>query len=134
VSPFWRALLVGLVLVAVVLFAEGYGRTLRSLASAAQPGRHPRFGWRDVRGIQWLMAIGASLLGAAVLLAILVTALPAPQNGVPDATAEAAAGSAGRSSNETPYPAQEPPQDSNRVALAKAEARESRHREQRVDQ
>jgi hypothetical protein len=76
------------------------------------------------------MAIGASLLGAAVLLAILVTALPAPRNGVPDATAGAAAGSASRSSNDTPYP----PQDSNRVALAEAEARESRHREQRVDQ
>jgi hypothetical protein len=74
------------------------------------------------------MAIGASLLGAAVLLAILVTALPAPRNGVLDATGEAARGSAGRSSNETPYPPPELAQDSDHVALAQAEARESRQR------
>jgi hypothetical protein len=78
------------------------------------------------------MAIGASLLGAAVLLAILVTALPAPRNGVLDATPEAGPGSASRSANETHHPPQELPQRSARVALARAEARESRQHEQRA--
>jgi hypothetical protein len=116
------------------MLAEGYGRTLRDLASSGLSGRQRAlFSWRDVRGIQWLAAIGASLFGAAVLLAILITALPTtPRNGVPDATREAALGSTIRSSHETPYPPHKLPQDSHRVALAHAEARESRQREQQV--
>lgn len=126
-SPFWRALLVGLVLATVVALADAYGRTLRSLASAAWQARQPLFVRRHVRGSQWLLAIGASLLGATVLFAILVTALPAPRNRVSAPTRAAARGSASRSANETPHP-------ETRVALARAEVRENRHREQRADQ
>jgi len=133
-SPFWRSLLVGLVLVAVVLLAQGYGRTLRGLAKSAWPARQSLDGWSDVRGIQWLVAVGVSLLSAAVLLAILLTALPAPNSGVPAPTRGAARGSAGRSANETPYAPQEPKRDSARVAAARAEVRENRQREQRAGQ
>ena len=85
-SPFWRALLVGLVLVAVVMLADAYGRTLRGLASAAWQRRQPLLSREVGRGSQWLLAVGVLLLSAIVLLAILVTALPKPRNGVPDAT------------------------------------------------
>ena len=128
-SPFWRAVLVGLVVVAVVLLADVYERTLRGLASTGWAARQALFGWRDVRGIQWLLGIGASLLIAAVLFAILVTALPAPRNAQLEATQEPTQGS-----KETSSRAQELPQGSDRVAHALAEARETRDREQRVSQ
>lgn len=133
-SPFWRALLVGLVLVALVLLAQGYGRTLRRLANAAWPAKQSVGGWSDVRGIQWLMAVGASLLSAVVLLAILLTALLAPGSGGPATRREAARGLAGRSANEATHPPRELPRDSARDALARAEVRENRQREQRVDE
>lgn len=126
-SPFWRALLVGEVLVALVLLAQRYGRAAGDLASAARRARQSVRGPSDVRGIQWLMAVGASLLGAVVLLAILLIALRAPGSERPTATREAGRGSATRSARETPHPA-------TRVALARGEVRENRQREQQVDQ
>jgi hypothetical protein len=133
-SPFWRALLVGLVLVAFVLLAQGYGRIPRGLANAAWRASQSVRGLSDVRGIGWLMALGASLVSAVVLLAILITALPTTGSGAPATAREAARGSASRSTNEPPHPPQELPRDSARFALPRTEVRENRQREQRVDQ
>lgn len=126
-SPFWRALLVGHVLVAVVVLVDAYGRTLRRLASAAWQRRPPRIGRPDVRGRQWLLALGASLVSATVLFAILVTALPAPRIDIQASTPESARGSASRSANETSH-------RETRVALSRSEVREKRKDEQQADQ